>query len=270
MKVIEFLKEIVTNGDLNSKLISAPVNIEFDDYNPKVIDTPARQKNIGFSNKQLKFPKGNFHEREKAAVALHSFANHELLAIEVMAATLLKFPARDEQQKRLQKGILQALKEEQLHFTLYRQRLNELGYEFGDFPLNSFFWQYFQKVETIEQYLSVMALTFEAANLDFATYYHGIFSSIEDFKTAEILNTVLEDEIKHVALGVRYLNLWRGDKTLWEYYQSCLPYPMTPARSKGKVFFPEPRMKAKMDKDFIDAIASFKDEFVVTNRKEWK
>ena len=270
MQLSDYLTQILKNGDLDSKLIHIPNGVVYGVSQSQIINLPFRRKKISFSDKQLRFPRGNFHEREKAAMALHSFANHELLAIEIMAATLLKFPAKDELERRLHRGIVQALREEQFHFKLYNQRLNELGYEFGDFPLNQFFWQYFQKIESIQQYLCVMALTFEAANLDFASYYYNVFLEIEDIKTAKILNTVLLDEISHVALGVRYLNLWRKDQTLWQYYQHCLPYPLTASRSKGKVFYSAPRKQARMDQEFISSVENFNDNFRVTERKEWK
>ena len=91
-----------------------------------------------------------------------------------------------------------------------------------------------------------------------------------DFETADILNIVLEDEISHVNLGVTFLNRWRQDKDLWTYYNDSLPYPLTPARSKGKVFVEHVRAKAKMDIEFIEKLKSFDDNFKITKRKEWK
>lgn len=270
MYLSELLGNILNNPDLEAKLQYIPSDLVYDDFSSRTTEQPVRAKRVEFSDKQFKFPRGNFHEKEKVAVALHSFANHELLAIEIMAAALQKFPATNDQERRLRKGIVQAMREEQKHFKLYHERLNELGYEFGDFPLNDFFWRYFQRIESMPQYLSVMALTFEAANLDFATYFAQVFRENGDEKTASILDIVLEDEIGHVALGARYLNLWKEDKSLWEYYQACLPWPLTPARSKGKKFFKDPRKLAKLGEDFIDSVEGYQDKFTVTNRREWK
>ena len=136
-------------------------------------------------------------------MALHSFANHELLAIEMMAAALLIYPHEKEEQKRFKRGVLSALKDEQKHLGLYIARLNELGYEFGDFPLNDFFWRQMDKLKTPSQYAAVMALTFESANLDFAQFYAKIFRSFDDEKTASILDVVLKDELSHVGPGAR-------------------------------------------------------------------
>src|SRR5690606_37167787 len=143
-------------------------------------------------------------ETDKKAVALNSFANHELLAIEMMASALLIYPHKTEDDLRFKKGVLVALKDEQKHLSLYIKRLQSLGYEFGDFPLNDFFWRQMEKLKTPAQYLAVMSLTFEAANLDFAQFYSRIFQEQGDLETARILQTVLEDEIAHVALGAHW------------------------------------------------------------------
>lgn len=87
----------------------------------------------------MKFPKVNrLNETDKKAMALHSFANHELLAIEMMASAILLYPHATDEDVRFKRGIVTALKEEQKHLGLYIKRLNELGYQFGDFPLNDF------------------------------------------------------------------------------------------------------------------------------------
>lgn len=270
MKISEFAKEILFGESIDSKLVNIN-QIEFDEFS--LIDVPhfpARSNKIKIAEKNVKFPKGHFHEVEKKAMALHSFANHELLAIEMMACALLIYPHDTDEQKRFKRGIISALKDEQEHFQLYCGRLQEIGYGFGDFGLNDFFWNQMKNLKTPAQYLAVMSLTFEAANLDFAHFYKHLFTELGDEKTAAILNTVLEDEISHVNLGVSYLNKWKQDKSLWEYYNQNLPWPLTPARSKGKHFVEHVRKKTKMDEDFINKIKNYKDNFAITTRKEWK
>ena len=233
-------------------------------YLPKL---PGRSGRLTLSDQQLKFPKiARLNETDKKAMALHSFANHELLAIEMMAAALLVYPHLTEEDVRFKKGIVTALKDEQKHLNLYIKRMNELGYEFGDFPLNDFFWRQMDKLKTAPQYTAMMSLTFEAANLDFAQYYAKVFRSIGDSTTAQILEVVLEDEISHVAFGSHWMKKWRGDKTLWDYYLSSLPGPITPSRSKGIEFDPMIHAKAISDDDFISSLIAFDDNFNITKR----
>lgn len=262
----DFAKSILLGDKLEDKLTQTM--FEWDSWDSFELPmSPGRSGSLCFSENQLKFPKtARLNETDKKALALHSFANHELLAIEMMAAALLLYPHQNDEQIRFKKGILTSLKDEQKHLQLYIGRINELGYAFGDFPLNDFFWKQMVKLKTPENYLSVMALTFEAANLDFAQHYAGIFRSFGDEKTASIMDEVLEDEITHVAFGAHWMKRWRKDKTLWEYYLSSLPFPLTPARSKGMGFDLDLHNRAINDDSFIQALSQYDDDFLVTKR----
>jgi uncharacterized ferritin-like protein (DUF455 family) len=269
MKLSELTKSILCGDTLDDKLISFD-SIEFDTVQPFTEESPARSGKIEFSEKQVRFPKGNFHEKKRTAMALNAFANHELLAVEIMAFALVLFEHNTEEEVRFKKGILSSLKDEQKHFRLYANRMKQLGYEFGDFHLNDFFWKHMKDMKTPSEYLSMMALTFEAANLDFSFHYEKIFRELGDTKTADVLKVVYEDEISHVGFGVNYLNRWREDESLWNYYLKNLPFPLSPARAKGKNFIEESRIRAKMDSEFISHVREFKTDYRVSIRKEWK
>lgn len=266
MNYQDFAKKILLGEGLEDKLVDEIIDwTQWSVYDlPKL---PGRKGKLAFSEEQIKFPKAlRLNETDKKAIALHSFANHELLAIEMMAAALLIYPHGNEENIRFKRGIVTALKDEQKHLKLYINRLNELGYEFGDFPLNDFFWRQMEKLKTPAQYAAVMAVTFEAANLDFAQYYAKLFRGFGDDKTAQILETVLEDELTHVAFGAHWLKRWQRDKTLWQYYLENLPWPLTPARSRGIGFDPAIHAKAMNDDTFIQELQSFDDEFKITKR----
>jgi uncharacterized ferritin-like protein (DUF455 family) len=262
----DFAKQILSGATLEDKYFSQP--IDWDEWKEFSLPAlPGREGVIAFTDKQIKFPKApSLNNQEKKAIALHSFANHELLAIEMMAAAILIYPHVTEEDIRFKRGIVSALKDEQKHLKLYISRLNELGYQFGDFPLNDFFWRQMPKLKTANQYTAVMALTFEAANLDFAQYYAKVFRSFGDTKTADILDIVLEDEISHVAFGAHWMKRWREDKDLWNYYLTSLPFPLTPARSKGIGFDPIIHERAMSDAEFTRSLDLFEDDFKITKR----
>jgi uncharacterized ferritin-like protein (DUF455 family) len=263
----DFARQILEGETLSDKLLAVSFDWDLYCHHP-LPESPGRGGKLAFSKEQMKFPKTkSLYEAQKKAMALNSFANHELLAIEMMAAALLIYPHKSEEDVRFKKGILGALKDEQKHLSLYIRRMNELGYEFGDFPLNDFFWRQMEKLKTPVQYAAVMALTLESANLDFAQYYARLFREMGDQETASILNTVLEDEIRHVAFGGHWMKRWREDRSLWDYYREALPWPMTPARAKGIGFDPEIHQRALADQEFVDRLTAFNDDFRVTRRK---
>jgi len=275
MNVKDYAREILEGESLNSKLLVIPkLDDGFQKDNIKVYSCPlkpGRAEKISFSSKQMRFPKvSSFSDAEKRAMALHFFANHELLAIEMMAAFILIYPDNEETLK-LKKGVLSSLKDEQKHLKLYIERMRELsGVEFGDFPLSDFFWRQMKFLKDPAQFLSFMSMTIESANLDFALFYKRIFENYEDFKTSKILEVVLKDEIKHVGLGYSWLNRWRGDKETWDYYNSLLPDKLTPARAKGIIFNEDARRQAGIEECFISKLKNFRSNFVVTDRKNWK
>jgi len=266
-------EQILFGKNIEDKLF-IPDRISFDktDHNLKVPSLPARSKNIEISAKSIKFPKvSSFHLKDKRIIALHAFANHELMAIEIFAAFIILFPVHDEHFKNYQKQLVQTLKEEQKHFSLYKHQLEKYGSFFGDYPVNDFFWKLITKIKTPSEFFSVVSLSLEAANLDFSKYYAEVFRSVEDEESASIMDIIYTDEIKHVALGRHYLehNSCR-DNMLWDTYRKSLPESFSPARAKGIVFDREGRKKAGLDDEFIDSSFSYRDDFAIVNRRQWK
>jgi len=102
------------------------------------------------------------NEKERGRL-LHFFCNHELLATELMALALLKFP---EAPASFRQGVLETLKEEQIHTKLYIHRMKQCGVEFGELPLSDYFWKSVSSMEDPLDYVTRLSLTFEQANLD--------------------------------------------------------------------------------------------------------
>jgi len=270
MDTTEFASQLLLGQALNQKLLSVPDDLVIEQSKvysrqEKKIQRPSRDKKLDFSDKKVSFPKkGNFHKKDVRALALHFFANHELLAIEMMAKALLIIPMEND----IQKKILSTISDEQRHLSSYVERMGQLGCEFGDYPLNDFFWKLMGKVTTLENYFSLLSLTFESANLDFAKYYKDLFKEVEDIETAHLMEKVYEDEIHHVAFGATMLQkICPANKDLWHFYLEHLPENITPARSKGVIFDEEARKRAGLNDDFIDQPKSFRDPKNALNRR---
>ena len=274
MNVFEYAKVLLCEGGLPSKLLSSNVVTDWSvpsNYNNCEYQSPGREISIETSQKQIRFPKKtSFHLEEKRAMAMHFFANHELLAIEMMAASILKFPVVGSEGERFRKLLVSTIEDEQKHLKLYISRMEEMSLSFGDLPLNDFFWKQMKNINSLEEYFALMSLTFEAANLDFACFYSKVFKEVEDEKSTRIMDIVLKDEISHVAVGANWLKKACEDQDLFSYYQSLLPEKITPARAKGLNFEFTPRQQAGLDINFVNSMKDYRDDFNVTDRREWK
>ena len=193
MKTInEYCEFLLLSDRLEDKLKYPPDDlIDLKGFNKKIPSLPARETKIQISDQKSKIPRlEHLHLNINRGIALHHFANHELMATEIFAWALLKFQNISD---RSRQDLFSSLKEEQKHLRLYIERMKELGIEFGDRPLNGIFWKYISFMQTFEKFSAIMSLSFEGANLDYATIYQKTFSQFGDLKTAEIMETVFLD-----------------------------------------------------------------------------
>jgi uncharacterized ferritin-like protein (DUF455 family) len=187
-------------------------------------------------------------ERERGRL-LHFFANHELLATELMALVLLRFP---EAPAAFRKGVLQTLKDEQEHTRLYIRRMKECGIHFGELPVSGYFWRAVSGMENPMDYVASLCLTFEQANLDFARHFARGFATVGDEATATLLERIYRDEIGHVAYGLKWFRRWKNpSESDWEAFCRTLKFPLSPQRAKGIALNVAGRRAAGLDAAFI-------------------
>ncbi|MBI4663096.1 MAG: DUF455 family protein [Verrucomicrobia bacterium] len=190
-------------------------------------------------------------ERERGRL-LHFFANHELLATELMALVLLRFP---DAPAAFRRGVLQTLKDEQLHTRLYLERMRECGIQFGDLPVSGYFWRAVSGMENPMDYVAGLSLTFEQANLDFCRFFARGFGAVGDSRTATLLDRIYHDEIGHVAYGLKWFRRWKNpQESDWEAFCRQLKFPLSPQRAKGRILNIEGRRAAGLDPEFIDEL----------------
>jgi uncharacterized ferritin-like protein (DUF455 family) len=188
-------------------------------------------------------------------VALHFFANHELLALELMALARLRFT---EAPAAFHAGLVGVMRDEQRHLSAYLARMEACGVALGDVPVNRAFWDALAVVDDPLRFVAGLSLTFEQANLDFAAYYAQAFREAGDDDTAAVLDVVLADEIRHVRHGLAWFDRWRDPRLdRWEALVGALPPPLTPARARGTAFARDPRRAAGLDDAFCDRLAVY-------------
>ncbi len=261
MEIRELAETVLFADRMDGKLISPEA---LSDQRPatslNIPALPARPAGMGLDDQR---PRERFPglapgiEPVRRGQVLHHFANHELLAIELMAVFLLRFPQAP---AALRAAVAGTIGEEQQHLRLYQQRMNQFGVVLGDVPVSRFFWDCLAQMHRPLEYLAGMSLCLEQANLDFSSHYIRRFTEIGDPATAALLQQVYDDEIGHVKLGVRWFNELKpplDTRSLWERYTAELRMPLTPARAVGIGFDRSARQAAGLQQDFIETLEVF-------------
>lgn len=184
---------------------------------------------------------------------LHFFANHELLATELMALVLLRFPQAPAAFRR---GVALTLRDEQRHTRLYLNRLQSCGVTFGQLPVSGYFWRTLAPMENPMDYVAGLSLTFEQANLDFCQHYAQCLRTAGDPDSATLLEGIVHDEIGHVAYGLKWFRRWKNpNDSDWDAFCQALRFPLSPRRARGITFNFAGRRAAGLDPDFIARLA---------------
>ena len=254
MELREFAEQILFGTTLEEKLHTPDVIT--DEHPGTALVTPAapgRPQNLIFKPHaagKSDFPGLHRLEQEsERGKLLHFFGNHELLATELMALVLLKFP---DAPAAFRQGVLRTMQDEQEHTRLYMKRMKSCGVALGDFPVSGYFWRCVAPMEHPIDYVAGLCLTFEQANLDFAGHYGRSFATVGDADSAKLLEKIYRDEIGHVAYGLKWFRRWKNPgESDWEAFCRTLKFPLSPQRAKGFSLNIEGRKAAGLDDQFI-------------------
>ena len=257
MELREFAERVLFSKTLEEKLEYAS-SITDERPGPAIIapEMPGRPPELRFKHKNT--GKANIpgvHELEQPSERgrlLHFFANHELLATELMALVLLRFP---EAPPAFRRGVLQTLQQEQQHTMWYVRRMRDCGISFGALPVSGYFWRSISPMESPLDYLAGLSLTFEQANLDFTRFFSRGFAQVGDAETSRLLERIYQDEIGHVAYGLKWFRKWKDpQQSDWDAFCRQLKFPMSAQRAKGPVFNIDGRLAAGLDRQFVDEL----------------
>src|SRR5690625_366248 len=262
MELSDFAERILYGTDLDEKLLSPET---MTDFMPRSIthipDYPGRPQALRLQGDgpRHKVPFPSLHQLDDHKTrghVLHFFANHELLALELMALMLLRFP---DAPASFRKGIYHTMVEEQGHLRMYKERMEHAQVEFGEIPVNAFFWRVLRDMQSPMDFVTGMSMTFEQANLDYAGYYARAFRRIGDIETADVLDIVYEEEIGHVHHGVLWFDRWRSiERSRFRAFEVLLPEGLSPIRAKGTDFDVDARQKAGLDDEFISRLRLYR------------
>ena len=124
---------------------------------------------------------------------------------------------------------VQVAAEEAQHFGLMRERLQDLGHDYGDFPAHDGLWEMARR--TAHDPLVRMALVprvLEARGLDVTPGMIERLRAVGDDATADRLGVILREEVGHVAAGsrwFRFLCVARGLEPATVYFELIETYP---------------------------------------------
>lgn len=276
--VRSFCLRVLECGDLETKL-APPVDRDGDPLpdsplGPAIfIDRPHRDPGLRMGPGSDRLPRpGLLRERAHRAHCLSRFAHHELQAVEYFAWALLRWP---ELPRALRRGLLAALVDEQRHCRLYLARLEASGGRFDTDDHSDYFWRQAPVIAASpagpRAFLAAMGLTLEQANLDFTLTYRDGFAEAGDAESAAVCQRVHDDEIAHVALAHRWLaRLSAASRPAagedgeeeeeldtardLEAYLAAVPFPLGPARAKGRRFEVAPRRRAGLSEAMIEHV----------------
>lgn len=156
---------------------------------------PARPKLV--SAREL--PQRGLGSVEGRAAFIHAIAHIELNAIDLAWDAVYRFRGLPPQFYVDWVGVAN---DESRHFVLLRDRLRELGHDYGDFDAHNGLWEMAEK--TAHDGLARMALVprvLEARGLDVTPGMMVKLRALGDDATADILEIILREEVAHVAAG---------------------------------------------------------------------
>ncbi len=149
-----------------------------------------------------KVPRRRLGSADGRAALIHAIAHIEFNAINLALDAAYRFRGMPDDYYR---DWVSVAADEARHFSMLRDRLSSLGYGYGDFPAHDGLWEMARK--TGHDCLTRMALVprvLEARGLDVTPGMITRLTSVGDVETCRILEVILSEEVRHVAVGTRW------------------------------------------------------------------
>jgi len=146
------------------------------------------------------------------AALLHAIAHIEFNAINLALDACLRFADMPAQ---YYEDWLSVAKDEARHFTMLAERLATFGHRYGDVPAHNGLWEAAEK--TAYDVLARMALVprvLEARGLDVTPGMIHRLTEMRDAQTVAILRVILDEEVRHVAIGTYWFRWLCAQRSL--------------------------------------------------------
>lgn len=254
--------DLVHARDLEAKLAALPPDLDDErTWEPgpptRCLAAPGRPAGFAVVRRSPPAPRlAALKDGRARAQLFHTFAHHELQAAELFAWALLAFPATP---RSFRAGLVRLAREELAHLRLYRAHLRTLGLDYGELPVRDWFWERVATCRSPLQFVSLMGLGLEGANLEHTARYAAGFCDAGDERGAAILARIEHDEVAHVAFAAQWFAVFSGGPLDFDRWSESLPPPLTPALLQGRPLNRAARGRAGLDPEFLARLESVPD-----------
>ena len=223
------------------------------DFSTQMPDRPAWPAELALlpANRMPKRGAGS----ARGAIALwHSLAHIEVVAIDLALDIVGRFGGG--MGREFAADFLAIAADEAMHFALIDRKLRTLGSHYGALPAHAGLWEAAHDTRhDIAARLAVVPMVLEARGLDVTPGTRDRVFAQGDSHGAQLLQRILDDEIRHVAAGARhfvalYESAGMAPENRWKtlvarHFRGALKPP----------FNDSARLAAGLSRDFYAAIA---------------
>ncbi|MFN3864663.1 MAG: ferritin-like domain-containing protein [Erythrobacter sp.] len=202
-----------------------------------------------------RMPKRGRFGSERARIALwHSLAHIEFVAIDLALDMAGRFG--EAMGEEFVDDFLGVAADEAMHFALLARKLEQLGSHYGALPAHAGLWEAAHATRgDVAARLAVVPMVLEARGLDVTPATLERVTAAGDAGGAKILARILDDEIRHVAVGTKHFlrcatMAHKAPESLWQelvkrHFRGVIKPP----------FNDSARLAAGLSREFYAAIA---------------
>lgn len=256
MSVEVWARELISTCSLQAKLEPPAPPARWEERPlPCRIERPGRPPELRPARRGLQVPE-DLTPASARAKLLHTFFHHELQAAELMCWALLAF---NDAEPAFRQGLLGICLDELRHMRGYRTEIERLGFCIGDFAVRDWFWQRVPQCRNQIEFVALMGMGFEAANLEHAPLFGERLAAAGDERAAALQATIAREELGHVRFAVHWFERWTEGQS-FARWRASLPQPLSPLLMRGKRFDREARQRAGMRDPFLTELELWREE----------
>ncbi len=168
---------------------------------PEAIETPGRPDRPRLVSPRQLAQRG-LGTVEGRAAFVHAIAHIEFNAINLAWDAVYRFRGMPAE---FYRDWVSVAADEARHFSMLRERLLQLGHDYGDFDAHDGLWEMAAKTaHCCRERMALVPRVLEARGLDVTPGMIVRLRAVGDEATAQILEVILREEVAHVAIGSRW------------------------------------------------------------------